>query len=88
MRRKGHHRPIGTTTKKRFVEWHGDELPKLGDIAQYSDPGGHPDDVERAYRVIGIEEGRDTQHFKLLLERVLYDASPDTGCRTWWFIDL
>lgn len=83
--RVGHQRPLGSSTKIRFVEWKGERLPVIGDVALKSPVGGHPDDVKRAYKVVGYEEGRDRDHFKLILERVEYDIEPDDGCRTWWF---
>jgi len=41
-------------------EWSGGRLPQLGDVgAQITGPGlDDADEVRRAYRVVGIEEGR------------------------------
>lgn len=78
--RPGHHRPLGSTTRSRFV-WNGDRLPELGDVAcQVSAEGaGDEDLVRRAFRVVGFEEGRSRDRFRLVLERVEYGTVPASG---------
>lgn len=87
MIRPGHHRPLGTVAKMRFT-WQGDRLPELQDVALWTSGPAADDYVEakRAYRVVGIEEGRDREHFKLLLERISWDEALDEtdGDRPWW----
>jgi hypothetical protein len=92
MIRPGHHRPLGTTTTMRFEQWTGERLPALGDIAfqisaEGADDAGH---VRRAYRVVGILEGRDRAHFKLVMERIDFAEAckimhDDDGRAPWWF---
>lgn len=75
--RPGHHRPLGTTTWMRF-RWGAEREPRLGDIAMQTScvDCTDQDDVRRAYRVIGLEEGRPGR-WRLLMERVEYGTVPD-----------
>lgn len=90
--RPGHHRPLGTTTRMRFVEWSSERLPQLGDIACQASAHGACDEdvVRRVYRVVGIEEGRDPKRFKLVMERVEYGTLPESLDETaiWSFYHL
>lgn len=63
----------------RFVgPW--ERSPQLGDVAyQASGPGaGDEAIVRRAYVVIGLEEGRDSEHVRLQMERVVYGTVPES----------
>ena len=63
MRRRGHGRPLGTTTRVR-MRW-GQELdPQLGEVTVETD-------TDRYYRVVGVEELRDSPAvWMLVLERI------------------
>lgn len=85
MIRPGHHRPLGTTTWMRFVDWPAAvRPPELGDVAyQQSGPGaGDEDLVRRAYLVVGLEETRTG--YRLLVERVEYGTVPAAGYEALW----
>jgi hypothetical protein len=77
--RPGHHRPLGTTTTMRFPHWPpcGRE-PQLGDVALQTS-GPRTDDAQvvlRAYRVVGVIEGRKPNSYRLVMERI---GSPDAA---------
>lgn len=77
--RPGHHRLLGTTTTSRFT-WTAERLPELGDIAMQisGDGADDADEIRRAYRIVGILEGRERHRFRLVMERVEYGALPDS----------
>lgn len=52
--------------------------PELGDIACQASAAGAEDEaiVRRAYVVVGVEEGRDPEHVRLVMERVEYGTLP------------
>lgn len=57
MTRPGHHRPVGSLTAAWRFHWHSDEPPTLGDVAfETSGPGGDPEECERAFLLVGVEE--------------------------------
>lgn len=77
MIRPGHHKPLGTVAVMRFPHWKAETRrePQLGDIAMQTDgPGGEPDDVRRAYEIVGVVE--TATGFKLHMERVEYGTLP------------
>jgi hypothetical protein len=78
--RPGHHRPIGTTTTMRFV-WDSDDgdTPQLGDcLVQVTAKDARDENaVRRGYLVVGLIEGRDVRHFRLVLERVAWPPVND-----------
>jgi hypothetical protein len=90
--RPGHHRPLGTTTTQRFTQWSGERLPELDDIAMQISAAGldDADYIRRAYRVVGVIEGRDRQHFRLVMERVEYGTLPEPldADKVWFFYNL
>jgi hypothetical protein len=65
--RKGHSRPVGTTTRIRLFG--AVEEPPLGAIVWDA-----PDELERAYRIAGVEEVARPGRWNLLLERLPWDA--------------
>lgn len=69
MKRRGHGRPVGTITARfRFrVFADSDYTPQLGHLMVET-----PLDVERAYRIVGIEETRDPRRYGLYLERLAW----------------
>lgn len=77
MIRPGHHKPLGTVAVMRFPRWKADHQrePQLGDIAMQTErPGCDPDEVRRAYEVVGVIE--TAAGFKLHMERVEYGTLP------------
>lgn len=93
MIRPGHHRPLGTVTVMRFPEWPRNpptrRQPQLGDIAvQTEGPDGDPDDVQRAYEVVGVVETRTG--YRLHMERVDYMSLPGSSDpeAIWTFFNL
>lgn len=61
----------------RFPNWpRATRLPELGDVAlQASCEGAEDwDVVRRAYRVVGLEEGRKPRSFTLVMERVAFET--------------
>lgn len=87
MIRPGHHRPLGTTTTMRF-EWNNPTLPALGDVLQQiSAPDIDDSDlVRRSYLIVGILEGRDRAHFRIVGERVEHGTVPaDDGSILFFF---
>lgn len=87
--RPGHHRPIGTTTTYRFVEWDGDP-PAPGDVLEQVSAAGVDDaeHVRRAYLVLGFLEGTSPERFRLLLERIEWPGTPDEGGQRFAFYNL
>lgn len=85
--RVGHARPIGTVTAPRRFEWRSDDEPELGDVAlQTAYEGGDPDELERAFLVVGIEETASKRwRYRIVFERVAYGTLPDEGRRFWHF---
>lgn len=64
----------------RLVSWPPGRLPELGDVAMQVSAEG-ADDMElvrRAYLVVGIEEGRVRERFRLILERVEFGTLPES----------
>lgn len=75
MNRPGHGRPIGTlTAPRRFKPFEG-RPPELDDVAlQVTGPGGDPDELERAFLLVGIEETASRGWpWRLTFERIAYD---------------
>jgi hypothetical protein len=78
----------------RFPEWtrSGRRQPQLGDVACHADgPDGDPDELRRAYLVIGVEEmNRPGRGYRLVLERVAYGTLPASldPDAIWTFYDL
>lgn len=63
--------------------------PELNDVAFQTSVEGvdDADVVRRAYRVVGVEEGRDAEHYRLVVERVDFDEALDAGPfgeANWW----
>lgn len=90
MRRPGHHRPVGSLTAAWRFSWNGDEPPTLGDVCfETYGPGGDPDECERAFLLVGIEEtGGTVCPYRLTFERLAWDAALELlagGARTWCF---
>lgn len=76
-RRRGHHRPHGTTTRIR-LDWTTDGEPELADVAvEIPGPDGDPADLEHCFLVVGVEEGRDPGRFNLVLERRPFEIPDD-----------
>jgi hypothetical protein len=94
--RPGHHAPLGSVTPMRFSEWTYDREPQLGDVALDTgrrDERHPPQDVRRAYLVVGIEEMRPRPGhpagFRLQMERVAwadFELGEDAG--VWAFYHL
>jgi hypothetical protein len=88
LRRPGHTRPLGSVTAPQRFEWGGQEPPELGDIAcEITYPDGDPDELERAFLVVGIAETSSRRFpYRLTFERVAYGTPPAQGRRTWtWY---
>lgn len=64
--RVGHRRPLGTTTRTRL--YGTVEMPELGALVYDSPP-----ELERAYRIVGVEEVGRPGRWNLLLERISWD---------------
>ena len=90
MVRPGHHRPLGTVGVMRFPDWPPTHrAPELGDIAmQTVGPGGDPDEVRRAYKVVGVVE--TATGYRLHMERVGYGTLPasDDPYAVWTFFNV
>lgn len=89
--RPGHHRPLGTVTAPWRFTWGAPlEPPQLGDVAlQTPYDGGDPDELRRAYLVVGIEETASrARPYRITFERVAYDTQPEPGRRVWHFHNL
>jgi hypothetical protein len=69
----------------RFSDWPADAgKPLLGDvIAQTPGPSGNPDSLQRAYRVVGVEETRTG--YRLVAERIAYAFAFDLD---WLFFNV
>lgn len=88
-RRVGHCRPVGTETRCR-LRWHGDGEPELDDIAfETAYEGGDPRELERAFRVVGVEEpARAGGRWGVVFERIDWSEALTYlvgDARTWTF---
>ena len=72
----------------RFPDWPADGWrPHLDDVIVQTDgPDGDPDELERAYRIVGIVETRTGYRF--LAERIAYDDVADASRRIWPFFNV
>lgn len=53
-----------------MTQWTGD-VPELGWVGVQVHPDGTgADELQRAYRVVGFEEGRTRANFRLVMERI------------------
>lgn len=49
-------------------------------------PDGDPDELERAFLVVGVEETSSKKRpYRIIFERVAYDTPPAQGRRLWCF---
>ena len=71
--RPGHHRPIGSVARERFVDWKGPEPRLLTYAIETYEACSDPMEVERAFLVVGIEERKGGQ-WTILLERISWDS--------------
>lgn len=57
----------------RFPDWHRTNRPPqlLDVIVQTDGPGGDPDELQRAYEVVGVIETKTG--YRLICERIAYD---------------
>lgn len=90
--RPGHHRPIGSVTAPQRFEWHSEEPPLLGDVVLETPyEGGDPADCRRAFLLVGVVETAGRCPYKLIFERLDYDAglaAIDAGARSWHFFKI
>lgn len=53
-----------------MTQWRG-EIPELGSVGMQTHPDGTGAEAyQRAYRVVGFEEGRSPTSFRLVMERI------------------
>ena len=61
----------------RFPDWRADRVPALGDvISQTVGPDGDPSEVQRTYRIVGVEE--TATGYRILAERIEYGSLPES----------